>query len=208
MSMSRSKRLVTSNDARALGQAIAAFDSEYGRLPELGLIDQSLRMDSPAGVQFLRILLGREELGESIQNEKQISFTKFKVNKTNNEGGLVYTNGGLGPLPQGLYDAWGNPFIVFLRPNKSSGLAFSYGGKTFVLKDRLAAVASLGADGKEGTSDDVLTWEGGFASDRRALKWSLLVGGPLALGLTGWWLRSCFRRGRGKPRPKSELGVG
>lgn len=155
MSISKAKKLQTANDARALKQALAAFESEYLVLPNVGKFD--FRADSPEGRQLLTILLGQEEVGDSMQNKKQIAFFNAKVNKNKNKGGLVYANGGVSRILDGLYDAWGNPFRVILRPPGSSRLTFLHVGKTVTLNDTVAVVSNA-PDGKEGGGDDITTW--------------------------------------------------
>jgi hypothetical protein len=153
--MERAKKLQTANGARALKQAVEAIESEYLVPPKVGKLD--FPVDSPEGRQILTILLGNEDVGDSMQNKKQIPFLNTKVNKNRNKGGLVYANGGVSRIPDGLYDAWGNPFRVILRPPGSSRLTFLHAGKTVTLDDTVAVISN-GPDGKEGGGDDITTW--------------------------------------------------
>jgi hypothetical protein len=48
---------------------------------------------------------------------------------------------------------------VILDDDYDEVLRFTYGGKPEVVKGHRALVASRGADGVEGTGDDVKTWK-------------------------------------------------
>jgi prepilin-type N-terminal cleavage/methylation domain-containing protein len=156
MAMTKAKKLQTSNDARALKQAIQAFNSEYSRLPDFGAQGDEAQTDGEAGAELLTILLGKEEVSDSMQNKKQIAFGNFKINKTKAKGGLVYSNGGSGARPDGLYDAWGKPFYLKLDTEYDGELEdpFKQGN---IVRDTII-VYSYGADGKVGGGDDIQTW--------------------------------------------------
>jgi prepilin-type N-terminal cleavage/methylation domain-containing protein len=156
MAMNKAKKLQTANDARALKQAIQSFNSEYSRLPEFGAQGDEAQTDGEAGAELLTILLGKEEVTDSMQNKKQIAFFNAKVNKNKNKGGLVYSSQGSGARPDGLYDAWGNPFYLKLDTEYDGELEdpFKQGN---VVQDSVI-VYSYGGDGKVGGGDDIQTW--------------------------------------------------
>ena len=156
MAMNKAKKLQTANDARALKQAIQSFNSEYSRLPEFGAQGEEAQTDGEAGAELLTILLGKEDVTDSMQNKKQIAFFNAKVNKNKNKGGLVYSSQGSGARPDGLYDAWGNPFYLKLDTEYDGELEdpFKQGN---VVQDSVI-VYSYGGDGKVGGGDDIQTW--------------------------------------------------
>jgi hypothetical protein len=189
MSMSQLKTLQTSDNAKALKQAVEYMESEYLVAPELGRLD--FLSDSPEGRQLLAILLGEEEASDSMHNKKEIAFFSAKVNKNKNKGGLVYS--GTARRPDGFYDAWGNPFRVTLRNPRTSRLTFLYGGKAVTL-DASVAVASKGPDGQKGTKDDITTW----APARPAVPiWPAILG---VVALSALATFGIYRRSRTGPQ--------
>jgi prepilin-type N-terminal cleavage/methylation domain-containing protein len=156
MAMTKAKKLQTANDARALKQAIQAFNSEYSRLPDFGATGEEAQTDGESGAELLTILLGKEEVSDSMQNKKQIAFFSAKVNKNKNKGGLVYSNQGSGARPDGLYDAWGNPFYVKLDTEYDGELEDPFKQGNIVRENVI--VYSYGADKKVGGGDDIQTW--------------------------------------------------
>jgi hypothetical protein len=155
---SHPKAARTQEDARALKQAIEAFSSEYGRLPRIDSSDNEVRTNSAAGIDLLTILLAEENGSDAMQNPKKIPFASFKKVKSKKWGGLAYSDPRPGARPQGLYDVWGHPLRVIIRPPDATELVFTYGGKAVVLKDTVVAVVSAGPDGEEGNKDDIRTW--------------------------------------------------
>jgi len=141
----------------ALKQALDHYYAEYAKPPDLGTQDMEIHTEGRVGITLLRILLGREDTGTEMQNPRQIAFLNSKVSKNKNRGGLVYTNRGSWPDPEGFYDSWGNSFRVFLRKPDASRLSFPYGGQTLSL-DQPFAVFSCGPDKVPGTKDDLKSW--------------------------------------------------
>lgn len=137
--------------AVSIESAINNFNSEYGTLPEVG---NRLRTGSKEGFKLLSILLGSES-SENLQNKSSIRFLAIKEGK-NYKGGLMLRP--VGTFADGLFDPWGNPYVVVLDARKEGKLHFNYGSKTVDLPGKLVAVFSLGKDGIEGNSDDVRTW--------------------------------------------------
>ena len=137
--------------ANAIESAVNNFHVDYDFLPEAG---SHLRTDGPDGVRFLNILLGMEE-GTPKQNLRGIKFLSVREAK-GRRNGLTYSASG--NRVEGLYDVWGNPFIVELGVKNEEKLRFKLGNKLIELPGRLVAVYSSGKDGKPGTPDDVKPW--------------------------------------------------
>jgi len=157
VSGSKLKHIQTFNDASGILQALRNFEAEYHRLPNVGALD--LTTDSREGRKLLAILLGKEAVGSGMENPRQITFLGSpKVNKTKAKGGLVYSNGGSGATPEGLYDAWGEPYEVFLRVGGEDALTFHDGKAIVQLPGTAAAVLSKGPDKIKGTDDDIQKW--------------------------------------------------
>jgi hypothetical protein len=138
--------------AIAIESAINNFHTEYGVLPVVG---SHIQTDGPDGVKFLNILLGLEGDSTQKQNSRGIKFLSVREAR-NGRNGLQYD--GKGSRVQGLYDLWGNPFIVEINAKNEDKLRFKSGERNIELPGRLAAVYSSGKDGKPGTSDDAVTW--------------------------------------------------
>ena len=153
----KGKKLQTENDIASLKRALTAYHDAYGKLPELGVQGDEIQTDGEAGGRLLTILLGKEPQSPQMQNPRAILFLVVKVNKNRIKGGLVYNNGGTGNIPEGLYDAWGEPFQLYLRKPGSTTLDFSYQGRSVTL-DHPFAILSKSVDGKIGTRDDIKTW--------------------------------------------------
>lgn len=138
--------------ATALESAINNFNTEYGMLP---VVAYPVRTAGPEGVKLLTILLGIELDSGEIHNPRMIKFLSVKEAK-NHKNGLQYDDSGISV--SGLYDEWGNPFVVELDTKNEGRVRFEYRGRMIDLKGRRVAVYSPGKDGKLGTKDDVTTW--------------------------------------------------
>lgn len=156
MAMNKAKKVQTLTDANQLVQGIEKFNSEYSRLPDFGAQGEEAQTDGEAGAELLTILLGKEDVTDSMQNKKQIPFVNFKENKNKNKGGLVYSSGGSGARPDGLYDAWGNPFYIKIDTEYDGELEDPLKQGNIIRKSVIAY--SYGADKKIGGGDDVQTW--------------------------------------------------
>lgn len=139
-------------NAVALESAINNFHTEYGYLPDIGTHVQT---GGPDGVGFLNILLGLESDSTQKQNPGNIKFLAVREAE-GRRNGVQYDEHG--NRVRGLYDLWGNPYIVEINVKNEEKLRFKFGGRHIELPGRLAAVYSPGKDGKPGTSDDVKTW--------------------------------------------------
>lgn len=157
MGIIKAKKLQTEDNSASLKAALTAYHDIYGKLPELGAQADEIKTDGEAGSLLLTILLGKESQSPEMQNPRAIEFLAVKGNKNKTKGGLVYNNGGPGSIPEGFYDAWGEPFYVYFRKPGSTKLGFSYQGKEVTL-DEPVAILSKSMDGKVGTRDDIKTW--------------------------------------------------
>lgn len=90
-------------------------------------------------------------------NPLGVPFLTVETGRHRNKGGLIYESGTGSPVV-GLFDAWGNPFRVILDDDYDEVIRFTYGGKPEVVKGKRVLVASKGADGVEGTEDDLKSW--------------------------------------------------
>jgi hypothetical protein len=147
----RGDEVQTIASAVALESAVNNFHLEYDVLPTA---DGHLRTDGSDGARFLSVLLGKEE-GSSKQNFRDIKFLSVREAK-GRKNGLSYS--ATGNRVEGLYDSWGNPFIVKMNVKKEDKLRFMLGDRFIELQGRTVAVYSAGKDEKPGTADDVKTW--------------------------------------------------
>ncbi|MEK7953058.1 hypothetical protein [Luteolibacter soli] len=142
----------TLTDLPVLAQAIERFESEYGRLPKASALD--FEMEGPEAVKLITVLLGKEQGAQSdMQNPRQIVFLTGRNTKHKEQGGIVYSSGN---KAEGIYDAWGNPVRVILRPPGKTAITLSFRGKQ-VDFDRSAIALSRGPDQKWGTEDDLMS---------------------------------------------------
>jgi prepilin-type N-terminal cleavage/methylation domain-containing protein len=157
MAINKSKKLQSSNDAMGLQTALNNYYSEYSKLPEFGMSGDEAQTDGQSGSELLTILLGKEEVTDDMQNKKQITFLNAKVNKNKKKGGLIYSNGGSGATPEGLYDAWGNPFYLKFDDDFDQEITdpLEQGN---IIRNKQVIVYSYGQDGKMGGGDDIKTW--------------------------------------------------
>ncbi|QJE97169.1 prepilin-type N-terminal cleavage/methylation domain-containing protein [Luteolibacter luteus] len=163
MAINKAKKLQSSNDANGLKTAIENYYQEYSKMPDFGMSGDEGQTDGQTGSELLTILLGKEEVSDSMQNKKQIVFLNAKVNKNKNKGGLVYSNGGNGATPEGLYDAWGNPFHIKIDDDYDGEITdpLEQGN---IVRNKQVIVYSYGPDGakgakgKTGVGDDIKTW--------------------------------------------------
>jgi hypothetical protein len=104
-------------------------------------------------VRFITILQGKEDGGPDMQNPRQIAFLAARNTKNRKQGGLLYSSAN---EVVGMYDAWGNPLRVILRPPGQSTTTVSYLGKQ-VTTSKPVVVLSKGPDQKWGTEDDLIS---------------------------------------------------
>ncbi|MBN8458339.1 MAG: type II secretion system protein [Verrucomicrobia bacterium] len=156
LALNRAKRMTSQASATAIETAVNAFYQEYGALPDVG---DRVRTDKGEGKKLLEILLGLEGDSGKVQNPRNVKFLTAKET-TKNFDGLKYTSSGRSV--EGMWDAWGNPFVVELDTNYEERMRFSHGGKQVTLNGRRVAVHSAGANKRdastEDASDDIKTW--------------------------------------------------
>jgi hypothetical protein len=140
--------------AAAVELAISNFHSDYGKVPDVGA---KVQTDSEAGVHLLTILLGQEmpDGAGKVQNPRGIKYLNVREAHAKAKG-LLYDPSGKSVV--GLYDSWGNPFIVELDVDNQGCVRPQLGSGTVELKGKRVAVYSAGCDRKLGTADDVKTW--------------------------------------------------
>lgn len=145
--------------ATAIKQAVERFEQEYNRLPEVQSSEVST--DQGPGVELLRVLLAEEQgSGSDLQNKRKIRFLSGK--ETDTPRGGIYYGSGANSSVQGMYDPFGNPYIVVLNDTYEDRLEFSVPGQSggqYQLRDATVAVYTAGADKEFGTEDDITTFE-------------------------------------------------
>src|SRR5688572_2750734 len=79
------------------------------------------------------------------------------VRKSKAKGGRVYSNGGSGATPEGLYDAWGNPFYLKFDDDYDQEIPdpLTQGN---IVRNQTVIIYSYGQDKKLGGGDDIKTW--------------------------------------------------
>ena len=155
-SLARAKKLKTENDATVLLKGIEGFEREYSRYPDFGARGEECRTDGMPGSELLIILLGKEEVGTSMQNKRQTAFVDFRESPSRKKGGLVYGSGATGARPEGLYDSWGNPFYLRIDSGSDGELEDPFNPGNVVRESVI--VYSYGADEAPGGGDDVKSW--------------------------------------------------
>ncbi len=90
---------------------------EYSKLPDLGIASDELLTNDKSGIQLLKILMAKEEASDHMQNPRQIAFFNTKESRSKFKGGLVFSESGAGKVPEGFYDAWGQPFHIKFDSN-------------------------------------------------------------------------------------------
>lgn len=140
--------------ASNLAQAVNRFYSEYGRLPDL---EKEVRTEAgdEGGVTLLQVLLAED--GSEVENPRAINFLDVQEGK-GKRGGLYYGTSGSTQV-QGLYDPFGQPYVVKLNTEYEDVLTFQLGEKTYNLRGEQVAVYSPGPDQKLGTSDDITSFQ-------------------------------------------------
>jgi len=141
----------TLNDLNGLANSIANYTGEYARLPTAPSLD--FETEGTGAVDLITVLLGKEESGPNMENPHQILFLNVSINKNKKQGGLVHS---ADRRVVGIYDAWGNPLRVILRPPGQAMLTVPHAGKQ-VTTSKPAVVLSRGRDGTWGTKDDLIS---------------------------------------------------
>jgi prepilin-type N-terminal cleavage/methylation domain-containing protein len=154
--INRAKKLETANNATALYQALDAFNSEYSRLPDVGMQGDEMVTEGQSGQDLLRILLGKEETGSTMQNPRQIAFLNAKEGKTKAKGGLIYSKGS-GNTIEGFYDAYGQAFRLKFDDDYDDEIQDPLTPGN-IIRGKKVIIYSYGIDKKIGGGDDVKSW--------------------------------------------------
>jgi hypothetical protein len=139
------------NDLNALSQAIEAFENEYEKHPNTPSLD--FETEGPQAAELVTVLLGKEDPASNMQNPRQLVFLTIRVSKNRKQGGLVFSTEN---KAEGIYDVWGNPLRVILRPPGQSTMTIPHARKQ-VTTSKSAVVLSKGKDGEWGTKDDLMS---------------------------------------------------
>ncbi|WP_264500181.1 hypothetical protein [Luteolibacter flavescens] len=143
----RTTQLLTS-----VAQALESFENQYERLPRTDALD--FEIEGPEGSKLATVLLGKEESGIEMQNPNQIAFLTVQITRTKAKGGgVLYSSEN---KVEGVYDNWGRPLRVILRPTGKSEITLPHGHppQQFSLP---FVVLSRGKDGLWGTEDDLIS---------------------------------------------------
>jgi hypothetical protein len=146
------KKTTNTATANNIESAVNNFHTEYGTMPD---VKNHVTTDSAEGIKLLTILRGMENPSTPMQNSRSINFLCVKEAR-NKRDGMIYNKHG--NSIEGLFDSWGNPYVIELDTKNAGSLHFTHGNRTIELKDRRVAVYSPGKDGKLGTRDDFTTW--------------------------------------------------
>jgi hypothetical protein len=138
--------------ATSLEMAVINFDTDYATFP---VTKSRVTTNTPEGVRFLNVLLGRDEKTDTPLNTRHVKYLSVREGKSTRRG-LIYSKSG--ETIDGLFDSWGNPYTVALDVENRGHLDFTRGSIPVHLKGRRVAAYSPGADHKLGTGDDVVTW--------------------------------------------------
>jgi hypothetical protein len=151
--MSHGREVRTRANVTALESAVAQFEMEYGRIPDVG--SSAFDTDGAEGYLFAVILFGKEGDEIEAQNPRNIPFLTLDTGRNSEREVLRF---GRQHEFLGIYDEWGEPFQILLRKPGERGITLVHRGKTVTL-ERSVLVFSKGEDRIAGTKDDVRTWE-------------------------------------------------
>jgi hypothetical protein len=151
--MSHGHEVRTRRNVTALESAVAQFEMEYGRIPNVG--SSAFDTDDAESYLFAVILFGKEVDEIQAQNPRNIPFLLLDTGRNSERDVLRF---GKQQEFLGIYDGWGEPFEILLRKPGEQGITLVHRGKT-VMIERPVVVFSKGKDRIAGTKDDVRTWE-------------------------------------------------
>ncbi len=157
MAMNKARKTQALADISAIEQSIERFFSEYSRFPNISSQSDEVQTTGEAGVELLTILLGKEETGTSMQNPRQIPFLSGIKEGKRNRGGIIYGQGGSSASIEGLYDPWGNPYVILMDDDYDDEIRDPIKSGT-IIRNRKVVVYTLGNDKQPGTNDDVKSW--------------------------------------------------
>ncbi len=157
MAINKAKKTTSEAAAHAIVTAVNNYYQENGSLPVPqgggASVDGGSKFDTSSqdGVKVLNILCGFEDE----INTRKVRYLQAREGK-NKKNGLIYTASG--NEVTGMFDPWGNPYIVVMDTNYEERIKVKPGTAETTLNGRRCAVYSVGADKKGGTADDVKTW--------------------------------------------------
>ncbi|GAA5480870.1 prepilin-type N-terminal cleavage/methylation domain-containing protein [Haloferula sargassicola] len=153
--MKKTRTTTSLTYATSVEKAVNDFYTDYNRLPDF--TQDEIKTDSAQGEDLLKVLMAEEDGQRDLDNSRKVRYLEVPEGKANRNGLIRSTGGRQGP--KALYDAFGQPYTVVLNLDYEDELGFSMGGKQYRLRGKNVAVFSPGADGEEGTSDDVATFQ-------------------------------------------------
>jgi len=137
--INKARKLSAQNTATAVDQAINAFYSEYGGFPTTSG-EKRVSTQGANGRELLNALLGND----TDLNPRGMSFLSVKEGAgtaDSGSNGIIYDDAG---NALGLYDPWGNPFVVEMDTEFNDYLEFDMpgiaGASTVRLNRRRVAV--------------------------------------------------------------------
>lgn len=151
--MGHGHEVQTRRNVTALESAVAQFEMEYGRIPDVG--SSAFDTDGAEGCLFAVILFGKEGDEIEAQNPQNIPFLLLATGRNSERNALRF---GKQKEFLGIYDEWGEPFQVLLRKPGERGITLVHRGKTVTI-ERPVVVFSKGEDRIAGTEDDVRMWK-------------------------------------------------
>jgi hypothetical protein len=146
------RQLSALSTATSIESAVNNFKSEYRILP---CDSERISSSGPEAQSFLTVLLGDEQDTPDHRNPKGIRFLAIKEAK-DRKGGMQFSE--KGHKVEGVFDPWGNPYVVILDAKNEGKVHFTYGSGMIELPGKSVAVYSAGKDGKAGNPDDIKTW--------------------------------------------------
>ncbi len=155
----KAKKTTALATCTSIEAAVNQFFSEYGSMPKDNLTTDT-NLNTTSDLDFLRVLLGKENAGATQLNTRAIKFLSAKEGKAD-KNGLMYDASGNNVT--GLYDPWGGPYQVMLDGDYDEKISVTPGGGSSKTLNKRVAAWSNGADaaptGTGGkTGDNVITW--------------------------------------------------
>lgn len=150
------RKKVGESAARGIVTAVDSFYSDNSGMPiPVGTTatDGGTKFDTSTvnGLKVLNILTGFDDE----INTKKINYLNIPDAK-GKKGGIIYKTNT--KEVDGLFDPWGNPYIIVLDTDYAERLEFKRNNTMEQLNGRRCAVFSAGQDKKLGTADDVKSW--------------------------------------------------
>ena len=142
------RRSAVARARREIAQLVTAWSAyyaDYHRFPYDEQADGTVLTE--ADEECVQILRGRRHSSDS---------GRFLTYRQKNPRGIPYMD--FHHRADGLRDPWGNPYRIALDGNGNGSVNVRVGTPLSETLNASVAIWSLGADGTEGTGDDVLSW--------------------------------------------------